>query len=73
MSVEIRRQGDRHYEVSVERIGFVGHIYDFGAGPFKFKFGGDNWMKLTNDEFTAVFAATEPKLTLLNITKRLQG
>ena len=71
MSVEIIQQGARHCEVHTERLGLVGRIYDFSAGPFQFRYIGNAWMKLTYDENTAVQAAVLPKITLLNITKRL--
>ena len=70
MKVIIVESYPGYFIVTLERIGCVGAVYDNRSRPFKFVYS-DNWTKLTYDENTAVLAVVEPKVTLLNITRRL--
>lgn len=71
MKIEIVEISTKHFEIYLDRLGFVGHIFEFEAKPFIFKWVGDNWKRMTYEENAAVLAAVGPKVTMLNITRRL--
>lgn len=49
----------------------VGVIESLLNQPFEFKWRGNEWQYVTKDEFAAILAAVEPKVTILNIAQRL--
>ena len=72
MKVTVHKVSDNWQSVVHPRLGEVGTIRAPWQKPSKFRYN-HRWMELTYDENTAVLAAVEPIVTLLNITKRLTG
>lgn len=77
MTVHIEQREGRA-DVYVDRIGQVGVIekdfrFSVIKGAFKFKYVGNDWMKLTYDENGAVLDAVKKPVLLMNVTARLTG
>lgn len=70
MKVEIEENSKRHFNIRIERLGLIGHIFDFRDGPFRLQYIGQ-WVNLTHAEHCAIQAAVEPKVKILNLTRRL--
>ena len=75
MKVEISDHGDYAKNVYVGRAR-LGTIISYLAGShrvWKFTWYGHDWMTLTYDEVTEIYAVVDKKLNMLNITARLMG
>lgn len=70
MNIEIVQVGTQHFEIKLERLGLVGHIFGNKGKPFRVVYIG-RWAEMTHPEYHSVREVVTPKVKLLNITRRL--